>query len=72
MVYVNNILFLMHQVKWKCKKNDDTNGGYSSEILTDLFNKVTVISFFLSSYFYIILSLKRYIYICIIFADELL
>lgn len=72
MVYGNNILFLMHQVKWKCKKNDDTNGGYSSGILTDLFNKVTVISFFLSSYFYIILSLKRYIYICIIFADELL
>lgn len=46
MVYGNNILFLMHQVKWKCKKNDDTNGGYSSGILTDLFNKVTVISFF--------------------------
>ncbi|XP_062579398.1 dnaJ homolog subfamily C member 17-like isoform X2 [Saccostrea cucullata] len=27
------------KVKWKCKKNDDTNGGYSSEILTDLFSK---------------------------------
>lgn len=27
------------KVKWKCKKNDDTNGGYSPKILTDLFNK---------------------------------
>nr|XP_022329844.1 dnaJ homolog subfamily C member 17-like [Crassostrea virginica]XP_022329846.1 dnaJ homolog subfamily C member 17-like [Crassostrea virginica]XP_022329847.1 dnaJ homolog subfamily C member 17-like [Crassostrea virginica] len=27
------------KVKWKCKKNDETNGGYNSEILTDLFSK---------------------------------
>lgn len=27
------------KVKWKCKKNDDSNGGYSSDILTDLFKK---------------------------------
>ncbi|XP_048738099.2 dnaJ homolog subfamily C member 17-like [Ostrea edulis] len=27
------------KVKWKCKKNDETNGGYGSENLTNLFNK---------------------------------
>ncbi|XP_037551101.1 dnaJ homolog subfamily C member 17 [Nematolebias whitei] len=27
------------KLKWKCKKDDESNGGYSQEILFDLFNK---------------------------------
>lgn len=36
------MLFLF-QLKWKCKKDDETNGGYSRDLLLKLLQKVNVL-----------------------------
>lgn len=35
---------LPFQLKWKCKKDDETNGGYSRDLLLKLLQKVNVLT----------------------------
>lgn len=37
-------LFFPFQLKWKCKKDDETNGGYSRDLLLKLLQKVSVLT----------------------------
>lgn len=41
------LFFFFLQLKWKCKKDDELNGGYSQDILLKLLHKVGVLKFHL-------------------------